>query len=118
MKSPYQPSKEAPRDYKKAQGDAFLAVFGHQHPYLNPSPAFFIQSRKVNSRKFAMGKATLASPTLPTGGYRILMPVHYLPDAILGSIDHRNPESRRLDHDDASPQQVRANGVRAKIFPR
>src|SRR5215217_4729293 len=73
---------------------------------------------KENSRKFAMGKATLASPTLPTGGYRILMPVHYLPDAILGSIDHRNPESRQLDHDDARPQQVRANGVRAKIFPR
>jgi hypothetical protein len=32
-----------------------------------------------------MGKATLASPNRPTGGYRILMPVHYLPDAILGS---------------------------------
>jgi hypothetical protein len=65
-----------------------------------------------------MGKATLASPTRPTRGYRSLMPVHYLADALLGSIDHRNPEREQLDHDDASPAQVGANGVHAKIFPR
>ena len=65
-----------------------------------------------------MGKATLASPTQPTRGYRSLMPVHYLADAILGSIDYRNLESRQVDHDDASPQQVGANRVRAKILPR
>jgi hypothetical protein len=46
------------------------------------------------------------------------MPVHYLADALLGSIDHRNPEREQLDHDDASPAQVGANGVHAKIFPR
>ena len=45
------------------------------------------------------------------------MPVHYLADAILSSIDHRNPESRQLDHDDASPAQVGANRMRAKILP-
>ena len=44
MKSPLQPSKEAPQFYKRALGAAFLAVFGHQHLYLKPSPAFFIQS--------------------------------------------------------------------------
>src|SRR5215203_1736798 len=73
---------------------------------------------KGNSANFAMGKATPASPTRPTDGYRSLMLVHYLPDAILSSIDHRNRESRRLDHDDARPAQVRANRVRAKILPR
>jgi hypothetical protein len=66
----------------------------------------------------AMGKATLASPTRPRRGYRSVMPVHYLPDAILGSIDHRNPERGQLDHDDASPAQVGANRVSAKIFAR
>src|SRR5215204_3597392 len=66
---------------------------------------------KGNSAKFAMGKTTPASPTRPTRGYRSLMPVHYLADAILRSIDHRNPESRQLDHDDARPPQVRAEST-------
>jgi hypothetical protein len=46
MKSPFQPSKEVPQIYKRALGAALLAVFGHQHLYLKPSPAIFIQSRE------------------------------------------------------------------------
>jgi hypothetical protein len=45
------------------------------------------------------------------------MAVHYLADAIHGSIDHRNLESRQLDHDDASPPQVAAYTVPPKILP-
>ena len=36
----------------------------------------------------------------------------------LRSIDHRNPERGQLDHDDARPPQVGANGVGAQILPR
>jgi hypothetical protein len=52
------------------------------------------------------------------GGYGIRVPMHYLPGALLGWIDHRNPESGRLDHDDVRPPQVRANRVRAQILSR
>jgi hypothetical protein len=30
-------------------------------------------------------------------GYRVCVPMHYLPGAILGSEDHRNPQSQRGD---------------------
>src|SRR5215218_9106232 len=69
-------------------------------------------------RSSSEGRATPISPARPTGGYRSLMPVHYLADAILRSIDHRNLERGQLDHDDARPPQVGANRVRAKIFSR
>src|SRR5215212_2267882 len=53
-------------------------------------------------RSSSEDRATPVSPTRPTGGYRSLMPVHYLADAILRSIDHRNLERGQLDHDDAA----------------
>jgi hypothetical protein len=59
------------------------------------------------------GTGPLAGELYP-GGY-------YVPSVQvsgLGSIDHRNPERGQLDHDDARPPQVGANGVGAQILAR
>ena len=72
------------------------------------------------SRKFALRADLLLDHRLGRlgRGYGVRVPMHYLPGPILRSIDHRNLEKAKLDHDDARPPQVGANGVRPQILPR